>query len=229
MTADDKPIRDASRSRAAGDIKVAIIEDQREIRECLQIMINGTLGYQCTASYRSVEEALDRIGHSLPDVVLTDIGLPGMSGIEGVRLLKERYPDLLMLMLTVYDDDERIFDALCAEACGYLLKKTPPAWLLEGLKEAVNGGAPMTPEVARRVITLFRDIRPPERADYQLTPHETRLLKLLVEGHNYKSAASELGVSVHAVSFHLRSIYDKLQVHSKSEAVAKALRNRLIK
>lgn len=229
MTADDKPIRDASRSRAAGDIKVAIIEDQREIRECLQIMINGTQGYQCTASYRSVEEALDRIGHSLPDVVLTDIGLPGMSGIEGVRLLKERYPDLLMLMLTVYDDDERIFDALCAGACGYLLKKTPPAWLLEGLKEAVNGGAPMTPEVARRVITLFRDIRPPERADYQLTPHETRLLKLLVEGHNYKSAASELGVSVHAVSFHLRSIYDKLQVHSKSEAVAKALRNRLIK
>lgn len=229
MTADDKPIRDASRSRAAGDIKVAIIEDQREIRECLQIMINGTQGYQCTASYRSVEEALDRIGHSLPDVVLTDIGLPGMSGIEGVRLLKERYPDLLMLMLTVYDDDERIFDALCAGACGYLLKKTPPAWLLEGLKEAVNGGAPMTPEVARRVITLFRDIRPPERANYQLTPHETRLLKLLVEGHNYKSAASELGVSVHAVSFHLRSIYDKLQVHSKSEAVAKALRNRLIK
>ncbi|HET8678244.1 MAG TPA: response regulator transcription factor [Blastocatellia bacterium] len=229
MTADDKPIRDASRSRAAGHIKVAIIEDQREIRECLQIMINGTQGYQCTASYRSVEEALDRIGHSLPDVVLTDIGLPGMSGIEGVRLLKERYPDLLMLMLTVYDDDERIFDALCAGACGYLLKKTPPAWLLEGLKEAVNGGAPMTPEVARRVITLFRDIRPPERADYQLTPHETRLLKLLVEGHNYKSAASELGVSVHAVSFHLRSIYDKLQVHSKSEAVAKALRNRLIK
>ena len=136
---------------------------------------------------------------------------------------------MLLLMLTIYDDDERIFDAMCAGATGYLrLKKTPPARLLEGLKEAVQGGAPMSPEVARRVIALFREIGPPERADYDLTPHETRLLKLLVDGHNYKTAASELGVSVHTVSFHLRSIYEKLQVHSKSEAVAKALRNRLV-
>lgn len=125
-------------------------------------------------------------------------------------------------------DDERIFDALCAGACGYLLKKTPPARLLESLREAVAGGSPMSPEVARRVIALFRDIRPPERADYELTPHETRLLKLLVEGHNYKTAAVELCVSVNTVSFHMRRIYEKLQVHSKSEAVAKALRNRLI-
>jgi DNA-binding NarL/FixJ family response regulator len=135
---------------------------------------------------------------------------------------------MLLLMLTVYDDDERIFDAMCAGASGYLLKKTPPAKLLESLREAVAGGAPMSPEVARRVIALFREIRPPERANYDLTPHETRLLKLFVEGHNYKTAAAELGVTVHTVSFHLRSIYDKLQVHSKSEAVAKALQNRLI-
>ena len=210
-------------------IKVAIIEDRREIRDGLTMLINGTEGYSMTGSYRSMEEALDKIGHSLPDVVLSDIGLPGMSGIEGIRILKERHPDVISLMLSVYDDDDRIFDALCAGANGYLLKKTPPARLIESLKEAVMGGAPMSPEVARRVVTLFRDFRPPERADYQLTPHETRLLKLLVEGHNYKTAAFELGVSVNTISFHMKHIYEKLQVHSKSEAVAKALQNRLVK
>ena len=210
------------------EIKVAIIEDRREIRDGLAMLIGGTEGFRCTGAFRSMEEALAKINSDLPDVALCDIGLPGMSGIEGMRLLKEQYPQLLLLMLTVYDDDERIFDALCAGACGYLLKKTPPARLLEGLKEAVTGGSPMSPEVARRVITLFRDIRPPERADYELTPHETRLLKLLVEGHNYKTAALELNVSINTVSFHMRRIYEKLQVHSKSEAVAKALRDRLV-
>lgn len=209
-------------------IKVALVEDRREIREGLAMLIGGTPGFRCTGAYRTMEEALQKIGFELPDVVLNDIGLPGMSGIEGIRILKERYPNLLILMLTVYDDDERIFEAMCAGASGYLLKKTPPARLLDSLKEAVGGGAPMSPEVARRVIALFREIRPPERAQYDLTPHETRLLKLFVEGHNYKTAAAELGVSVHTVSFHLRSIYDKLQVHSKSEAVAKALQNRLV-
>ena len=209
-------------------IKVAIVEDERDIRESLCLLVGGTNGYVCSGSYRSMEEALEKIPRQLPDVVLSDIGLPGISGIEGVRALKQRFPDLLVLMLTVYDDDDRIFDAMCAGACGYLLKKTPPARLLESLKEAVDGGAPMSPEVARRVIALFRDIRPPERADYHLTPHETRLLKLFVEGHNYKTAAAELHVSVNTVNFHVRSIYDKLQVHSRSEAVAKALRNRLV-
>lgn len=209
-------------------IKVAIVEDERDIRECLSFLVSGTPGFACTGSFRSMEDALDKIGHGMPDVVLSDIGLPGMSGIEGIKLLKSRYPNLLILMLTVYDDDERIFDAMCAGASGYLLKKTPPVKLLESLREAVQGGAPMSPEVARRVITLFREIRPPERADYQLTPHETRLLKLFVEGHNYKTAAVELGVSVNTVNFHVRSIYEKLQVHSRSEAVAKALLNRLV-
>ena len=209
-------------------IKVAIIEDEREIRECLTLLLNGTEGYQCTGSYRSMEDALEKIARQVPDVVLSDIGLPGMNGIDGVRLLKQRHPDLLVLMLTVYDDDERIFDAMCAGACGYLLKKTPPARLLDSLKEVVAGGAPMSPEVARRVIALFREIRPPDRAEYHLTPHETRLLKLFVEGHNYKTAAAELRVSVNTVNFHVRSIYDKLQVHSRSEAVVKALLNRLV-
>ena len=218
----------ATSSAQLSVIKVAIIEDRREIREGLAMLINGTEGFRCTGSFRSMEEALAKISFDLPDITLCDIGLPGMSGIEGMRILKERYPHLLLLMLSVYDDDERIFDALCAGACGYLLKKTPPVRLLESLREAVDGGSPMSPEVARRVIALFRDIRPPERADYELTPHETRILKLLVEGHNYKTAAGELGVSVNTVSFHMRRIYEKLQVHSKSEAVAKALRDRLV-
>jgi len=209
-------------------IKTAIVEDQRDIREGLAMLINGTEGYHCTGSYRSMEEALAQISREMPDVVLSDIGLPGMDGIQGIKILKERYPEMLILILTVYDDDDRIFDALCAGACGYLLKRTSPARLLECLKEAVTGGAPMSPEVASRVITLFRDIRPPERADYELTPHETRLLKLLVDGHNYTTSAEELGVSINTIKFHMRNIYDKLQVHSKSEAVAKALRDRLV-
>lgn len=209
-------------------IKAAIVEDQREIREALTALINGTPGYKCAGSFRSMEEALEKVRYELPDVMLCDIGLPGMSGIEGIRILKENHPGLLLLMLTIYDDDERIFDALCAGACGYLLKRTPPVRLLESLREAVTGGAPMSPEVANRVITLFREIRPPDRCDYELTPHETRLLKLLVEGHNYTTAAAELGVSYNTIKFHMRHIYEKLQVHSKSEAVSKALQNRLV-
>jgi DNA-binding NarL/FixJ family response regulator len=209
-------------------IKVAIIEDQRNIRECLSFLVNGTDGFLCTGSYRSMEEAIERIGSMMPDVVLSDIGLPGMDGIKGVRLLKERYPELIILMITVYSDDDRIFDAICAGASGYLLKKTPPARLIESIREAVAGGAPMTPEIARRVITLFREYSPSERAEYNLTPHETRLLKLFVQGHNYKTASVELGVSIHTINFHVRNIYEKLQVHSRAEAVALALKNRLV-
>jgi DNA-binding NarL/FixJ family response regulator len=211
------------------DIKVAIIEDHHKLRECLEFLLNNTEGYRCTGSFRSMEEALEKISFDLPDLALLDIGLPGMNGVEGAARLKERHPNLLILMNTVFDDDERIFDALCAGASGYLLKKTAPAQLLESIKAAVAGGAPMSPEVARRVIELFREIRPPERSDYHLTPHELRLLKLLAEGHSYKTAAAELGVSGKTVSFHLQKIYEKLQVHSKAGAVSKALRNRLIK
>lgn len=210
-------------------ISVAIIEDRRELREGLAMLIGGTEGFSCKGKYVRMEDALRRIGIEMPDLVLCDIGLPGMDGIEGIKYLKEMFPDLLVVMLTIYDDDERIFNALCAGACGYLLKKTPPLRLLEALSDAVAGGSPMSPEVARRVITLFREIRPPERSDYDLSPHETRLLKMLVEGHNYKTAALEIGVTVHAVSFHMRRIYEKLQVHSKTEAVTVALRDRIIK
>lgn len=215
-------------SEAPVTLKIAIVEDQREIREGLTSLIDGTPGYRCTGSFRTMEDTLAQIGRNLPDVALIDIGLPGMSGIEGTRLLKQRYPNVLLLILTVYDDDDRIFGALCAGACGYLLKKTPSARLLESLREAMNGGAPMTPEIARRAIGLFQRFQPPRHADYQLTPHEVRLLKMLVQGHNYTSAASELGVSFSTVAFHMQNIYQKLQVHSKSEAVAKALLDGLV-
>lgn len=208
-------------------IRVAIVEDEREIREGLAALIHGTPGYRCTASFGSMEEALGAITNDPPDVALIDIGLPGMSGTEGTAILKERQPEIPVLVLTVYDDDDRIFDALCAGACGYLLKNTPPAKLLESIAQVVAGGAPMSPEVARRVITLFRQFRPPEKAGHDLTPHENRLLKMLVEGHSYKTAAAELGVSYHTICFHMRNVYEKLHVHSKAEAVAKALRGGL--
>jgi DNA-binding NarL/FixJ family response regulator len=196
-------------------IKTLIIEDQKELREGLQMLLKFTHGFECVGAFRTAEEGIARAKNDPPDVVLTDIGLPGMDGI-------------VVLILSVHDDDERIFDALCAGACGYLLKRTPPTKLLENIKEAVTGGAPMSPEVASKVIRLFREFRPPERVDYDLTPHETRILKLLVNGYNFTTAARKLGVSYNTVKFHMTNIYGKLQVHSKTDAVAKALQNRLL-
>ena len=209
-------------------LRVAIVEDQREVREGLAVLINGTPGFHCTGNYRTMEEALRVLEKEPPDVLLTDIGLPLMSGTDGIRILKKLYPDLSILALTVYKDDEDIFDALCAGASGYLLKNTTPARLLECLREVVAGGAPMSPQVAQQVIRLFREISPPLKAEYRLTPQETELLKLMVDGYHYKEAAAKLNITINTVSFHVRNIYAKLQVHSKSEAVAKALRTRLI-
>jgi DNA-binding NarL/FixJ family response regulator len=175
-----------------------------------------------------MEEALQRVKAESPNVILTDIGLPGMSGIEGIRHLREQLPEVPILALTVYDSDDKVFEALCAGASGYLLKNTPPALLLESITEVDEGRAPMSSEVARRVFKLFHKFRPPEHASYQLTPQENGLLRLLVEGDHKKTAASEMGISVDTVSFHLKNIYAKLQVHSKTEAVAKALREHLI-
>jgi len=208
-------------------VSIAIIEDERRIREGLAVLIDGTPGFRCAGSFESMEVALPSLATAQPQAILVDIGLPGMSGIDGIRLLKQRCPNAALLILTIYDDDRRIFDALCAGACGYLLKKTPPARLLESVTEALQGGAPMSPEVARRVVTLFRKLAPPAGAPQALTPHEVRLVKLLAEGYSYRTAGVELGVSINTVRSYIRSIYEKLQVHSKSHAVAKVLRGRM--
>lgn len=215
-------------SNDTSKIKVAVVEDQTPIRESLAWLINDSPGFRCTGGFGSMEAALVKLGDDLPDVLLMDIGLPGMSGIEGVKEVKRRWPQVLILMLTVYEDNDHIFHALCAGACGYLLKKTTSEQLLGSIRDALNGGAPISPEIARQVINLFQRFAPPDHADYGLTPHEKRLLKLIVDGHNYKSAAAELGVTVNTILFHVKSIYDKLHVHSKSAAVAKALREHLI-
>ena len=210
-------------------VRVAIIEDQRDIRDGLRFLIDGTPGYACAGAFGAVEPALASVSPSVVDIVLMDLGLPGMSGLEGIALLKARHPELRLIALTVYEDTDRIFDALCAGASGYLLKKTPPKRLLECLQDAMQGGAPMSPEVAARVITLFREFRAPAPPDHDLTPHEVRLLTLLAEGHTFKTAAKTLGNSVNTIAFHMKSVYAKLQVHSKSEAVAKALRTRIVR
>lgn len=209
-------------------VQVVVIEDLREVRESLASLINGAPGFHCAGSYRTMEDALERMAAAKPDVILTDIGLPGMNGIDGTRILRERFPEVSILALTVYDDQESVFNAICAGASGYLLKSTTPIRLLESLREVVDGGAPMSPDVARRVVTLFRQFQPPPRAAYHLTPQETELLKLMVEGHHYKTAARVMNISTNTVSFHLKHIYEKLAVHSKTEAVAKALRERLL-
>lgn len=205
-------------------LRVAVIEDVDEIREGLAALIGSAPGFACEGAFASMEAALAALPSLSPDVALSDLGLPGMSGIEGIARLREARSELVVVVLTVYDDDRRIFDAVCAGACGYLLKKTAPPQLLAAIREAAGGGAPMTPTVARRVIELFREVRPREPEAHDLTPAEVKLLRLLAEGHHYKTAAGRMAIAPTTVSYHLQQIYRKLHVHSKSEAVAKALR-----
>jgi DNA-binding NarL/FixJ family response regulator len=216
-------------TRQPEEIRVAIVEDQQRTREGLGVLIGGTAGFRVTGSFGSMEEAIPRIDADPPHILLADIGLPGMSGIEGVRRLKTRLSDLQILMLTVYTDNEHVFEAICAGASGYLLKDTPPHRLLESLRELHAGGAPMSPEVARKVVTTFQKVAPPGNADHRLSARELEILKLLTDGHSYKTAAHALSLSIDTVRFHIRSIYAKLHVHSKSEAVTAALRQGIIR
>lgn len=208
--------------------KIGIIEDRTEIRGAIEDLVKNTDGLELAGSYGSMETALNFLPKNPPDVLLCDIGLPKMSGIEGIEFIKKDLPEMPILMLTVYDDNERITEAICAGATGYLLKHTSTAKLIEAIDEALHGGAPMSPEIAFRVMELFRKNPPPKEVDYGLTPHETRILKMLVEGHNYTTAAADLGNSVNTISTHVKSIYSKLQVHSKSQAVAKALKDGIV-
>lgn len=206
-------------------IKVAIIDDDEDIRNGLGWVIEFSDGYVLTGTYKSCADALEHIDENLPDVVLMDIGLPGRSGIECVRALKEVFPAVQVIMQTVYSDDDKIFESLRAGAVGYILKKTPTVSVLQAVSDAHAGGAPMSGEIARKVLTFFQA---PKEDDgmASLSARETDVLEALVEGHSYKAIAEKLFVSVHTVRFHLHNIYEKLHVNSRAEAVAKLMKHR---
>jgi DNA-binding NarL/FixJ family response regulator len=211
------------------EIRVAIVEDQQHTRDGLAALIAGTDGYRMTGAFASMEAALPRVDASVPDVALLDIGLPGMSGIEGARRLKDRHPDLQILMLTVYADNEHIFEAICAGADGYLLKDAPPSRLLDAIREVRDGGSAMSPQIARKVVRMFQEVAPPRDDRARLTAREMEVLALLSQGHSYKSAAAALDLSFDTIRFHVRNVYEKLHVHSKSEAVLRAFQTGLLR
>ncbi|HKK44737.1 MAG TPA: response regulator transcription factor [Balneolaceae bacterium] len=208
-------------------ISVMIVEDDISIREGISELIQSTDGFRFIEAHSSCEELMACIKHPLPDVLLMDIGLRGMTGIEGVRQLKSLYPELTILMLTVYEDNDRIFNSLSAGASGYLLKKMPLEKLLEAIKIAYSGGAPINPTIAKKVLKLFQKVAPAKET-YNLTAREKEILEWLVRGLSYKMIAHQLTISVETVRTHIKNIYEKLHVHSKSEAVAKALRNHIV-
>ncbi|MEM7354670.1 MAG: response regulator transcription factor [Acidobacteriota bacterium] len=209
-------------------LRIALIDDDRVLRDGLAMLIDGTPGYRCVGSWSTVESALRASPALAPQVMLLDVQLPGASGPEGVPRLLEHFPGLAILMLTVFEDQDQIFLSLCNGASGYLLKNTPPARILEALAEADQGGAPMSPAIASKVVHLFRKVAPPPVVEHDLTPQEVRALAQFAKGCSYKEAGKELGVSVNTVRNYIRSIYDKLHVHSKSEAVSKALRTGIL-
>jgi DNA-binding NarL/FixJ family response regulator len=210
-------------------IRVAIIEDQRPMRETLAAIVGGAPDLDLVGRYASMEDALPALARLEPDVVLADIKLPGMSGIDGVRRLKAMKPATQILMLTVFADNDSVFDAICAGASGYLLKDTPREKLLTSIRELAAGGAPMSGEIARKVVTMFQHIAPVKRDGPELSDREVEVLRLLADGHVYKTAADTLGISPDTVRFHVRNIYEKLHVHTKSEAVQKAFRHGILR
>lgn len=210
-------------------INVAIVEDQERTRESLAALIDGSGSCRLVGAFESVEAALAALAGTPVDVVLSDIGLPGLSGVEGVTHLKALHPGAHVVMLTVYDDHDHVFEAMCAGASGYLLKDTPPERLLEALREAHHGGAPLTPVIARKVLEMFRRVPAGGGADPELSPRELEVLRRLADGHSYKTAAAALALGVDTVRYHVRHIYEKLHVHSKSDAVLKAFRAGLLR
>ncbi len=205
-------------------IRVAIVEDNEKIRDGLATLIDGSEGFLCSATYGSAESALRQLPSYKPDVVLMDIQLPGMSGIECVEKLRERDPAVQVMMLTVYEDDEKVFKSLVAGATGYILKRTPPAELLEAIRELHEGGSPMSDQIARKVVEAFRELGKSSKDVENLTERELEILAMLARGYQDKEIADKFFLSVKTVRTHLRNIYQKLHVRSRTEAVLKYLK-----
>ena len=210
-------------------IKVAIFEDNRNLREGLFQLIDGSDGFNCVGAFPNCDRLIQNLKESKPDVVLMDIEMPGLSGIEAIKILKENFPDVKVLMETIFEDNNKIFDSICNGAEGYILKNTPPVLILSAIKEIYEGGAPMTPSVASKVLKMFKKNSTSDlKEELDLTEREKEILKSLVEGMSYKMIAATYFISIDTVSGHIKNIYKKLQVHSKSEAVAKAIRGRIV-
>ncbi len=209
-------------------IAVAVVEDHLDLRKSLSLILAATPGFTCVGSYECCEDLLEEVSTVKPQVILMDIGLPGMSGIEGIRRVKALQLQTKILVQTIYEDDEKVFGAICAGADGYVLKKTPPHELLQAIGQVVEGGVPMSSVIARHVIDMFRNFAPTPEQHLGLTVRERELLKSLADGLDYKQLADRHFISIDTVRNHIRHIYEKLHVHSKSEAVAKAFRQRLV-
>lgn len=211
-------------------IRVAIYEDNRDLLDSMTMLIHGSAGFEVGGGFTSAVKIVSDIHEIRPDVILMDIGMPQLSGIEATRLVKKSFPDIPVLIQTVFEDDHLVFEALCAGASGYLLKNTAPAAVLHALKEVYEGGAPLSPAIARKVIASFH-LQVEEAGNdswLPLTQREEEVLNLLVRGRSYKMMAAELGLSFGTIHSHMKNIYKKLHVNSMSEAVAKAIRNRII-
>ena len=204
-------------------IKLAIVEDNTALRQSLEQLFNRTSNMKCVASLNNLLNVVSEFQKNQPDIVLMDIGLPSINGIEGVRTVKSNFENIQVIMFTVFEDDEKIFEAIRSGASGYLLKKTPPEEILDAINELYEGGAPMSPSIARKVIQAFQVKPSSVLEDYQLTSREKEILYALVDGLSYKKIAEKYFVSIHTVRSHISSIYEKLHVNSKSQAVAKVL------
>lgn len=213
--------------KSSFSISTILIEDNNATREALTNLLENAEGFECLDSFSSCEDAFKGIDENLPDVVLMDIGLKGMSGIEGVKHLKEIYPSLTVLILTVFEDEDKIFEAIKAGADGYILKKSPPTLILKAVNDAYFGGSPISPSIAKKVLSEFTK-QTKQANKFDLTNSEIEILKHLVDGSSYETIAQELGRSIHTVRSHVRNIYSKLYVHSKTEAVVKALKHKII-
>ncbi|HEY2084409.1 MAG TPA: response regulator transcription factor [Verrucomicrobiae bacterium] len=205
-------------------ISVSIIDDEKELRESITTFINGSPGFRCVSAYGSADVALHHLPEERPDVVLMDINMPGMGGIECVERLKKVMPDVLIVMLTVYEDSEQIFRALAAGASGYLLKRLSPTRLLQAIREVYAGGSPMSNSIARKVVASFQKAKTTNEKQPHLSPREQAVLDCLAKGLTYKQIADQLEISIDTIRTHLRRIYEKLHVQSRTEAVAKYLR-----